>query len=164
MILPYFLGEKTPLFDPSARGVMFGLTLSHTPGHIFRAILEAVIYGFKHHIDVLAEMGYTPRRIFATNGGSKSSFWCQIAADVLDAHVTSFPKHPGSALGVAFLAGIHAGVFRDFEEIQKFLVSGAQEYDPIEENAKIYRKSYQIYRELYQELRPSFAAVQRLYD
>ena len=52
----------------------------------------------------------------------------------------------------------------DFEEIQKFLVSGAQEYDPIEENAKIYRKSYQIYRELYQELRPSFAAVQRLYD
>ena len=164
VILPYFLGEKTPLFDPSARGVMFGLTLSHTPGHIFRAILEAVIYGFKHHIDVLAEMGYTPGRIFATNGGSKSSFWCQIAADVLGAHVTSFPKHPGSALGVAFLAGVHAGVFRDFEEIQKFLVSGAQEYDPIEENAKIYRKSYQIYRELYQELRPSFAAVQRLYD
>ena len=83
IILPYFLGEKTPIFDPEARGMMFGLTLSHTRAHIFRACLEAVIYGFRHHIDVIRELGYEPRRIIATNGGSRSRFWCQIAADVL---------------------------------------------------------------------------------
>jgi xylulokinase len=90
IILPYFLGEKTPIFDPTARGVMFGLTLSHTRGHIFRAMLEAVIYGFRHHIDVLTDMGYRPERIFAANGGAKSSFWCQIAADVLGQRITPF--------------------------------------------------------------------------
>lgn len=163
IILPYFLGEKTPLFDPDARGVMFGLTLSHTRGHIFRAILEAVIYGFKHHVDVLEEMGAVPQRVFATNGGAKSSFWCQIAADVLGKRVTSFPHHPGSALGVAFLAGISAGMFTDFEEIQKFLSGGAKVYDPIPENVEIYRKSYRIYRELYSQLRPSFEAEKTLY-
>ena len=164
VILPYFLGEKTPIFDPSARGVMFGLTLSHTRGHIFRAILEAVIYGFRHHIDVLAEMGYSPQRIFATNGGAKSSFWCQIASDVLGARVTSFPNHPGSALGVAFLAGHYAGMFSSFEQIQDFLRDGAKVYDPIPRNVEIYRRSYAIYRNLYKQLKPSFDDVQKLYS
>ena len=73
VILPYFIGEKTPIFDPTARGVMFGLTLSHTKAHLFRACLEAVIYGFRHHIDVLAESGYEIGHVYATNGGSRVS-------------------------------------------------------------------------------------------
>lgn len=100
VILSYFLGEKTPIFDPTARGVMFGLTLSHSKEHIFRAILEAVIYGFRHHIAVIKGMGYKPKQIIATNGGAKSKFWCQIASDVLGVIVRSYPSHPGSAMGV----------------------------------------------------------------
>ena len=163
IILPYFLGEKTPIFDPDARGILFGLTLSHTRGHIFRAILEAVIYGFRHHVDVLSEMGRSPERIFATNGGAKSSFWCQIAADVLGKTVTSFPHHPGSALGVAFLAGIYAGIFHDFEQIQEFLQEGARVYEPIAQNVEVYKKAYRIYRDLYVQLKPSFEALTTLY-
>lgn len=162
VILPYFLGEKTPIFDPMARGVMFGLTLSHTKAHIFRAILESVIYGFKHHIEVIKEMGYQPVQIVATNGGAKSRFWCQIAADILGESVRSYPTHPGSALGVAFLAGKSAGIFEEWEEIHKFLTK-FQVYVPDPERVEIYRKSYKIYRDLYKELQMSFHDVHNLY-
>lgn len=162
IILPYFLGEKTPLFDPQARGVMFGLTLSHTKAHLFRAVLESVIYGFRHHVEVLGEAGFVPTRVLATNGGAKSSFWCQIAADVLGREIRSFPAHPGSAMGVAFLAGMTAGVFRDWDQIQLFL-GEHRDYTPDPENTKVYDRSYAIYRELYSQLKPSYTALSALY-
>ena len=163
VILPYFLGEKTPIFDPEARGMMFGLTLSHTRAHIFRACLEAVIYGFRHHIDVIREMGFEPAHIMATNGGSRSKFWCQIAADVLNEEITAYPSHPGSALGVAFLAGMSAGVFKTWEEINLFLTD-RRTYTPDPEAAKLYEKAYQIYRKLYLETRESAHELSHLYD
>ncbi|MCD9020960.1 FGGY-family carbohydrate kinase [Cohnella silvisoli] len=162
IILPYFLGEKTPLFDPEARGVLFGLTLSHGRGHIFRAILEAVIYGFRHHVEVLAQQGYHPKRIFATNGGAKSKFWCQIAADVLKSEIRSFPSHPGSALGVAFLAGISTGLFSDWSQIHGFL-NQYRDFKPIPSHMDVYDKTYQIYRDLYRQLLPSFHDVNQIY-
>ena len=162
IILPYFLGEKTPIFDPEARGMMFGLTLSHTKAHIFRACLEAVIYGFKHHIDVIEELGYRPAHIMATNGGSRSKFWCQIAADVLDREITAYPSHPGSAMGVAFLAGMASGMFTSWEQINLFLTE-RRTYTPDPEAAAIYKKSYQIYRDLYRQTKESCRAVADLY-
>ncbi|MBR4661552.1 MAG: xylulose kinase, partial [Clostridia bacterium] len=162
IILPYFLGEKTPIFDPEARGLMFGLTLSHTKAHIFRACLEAVIYGFRHHIDVIRELGYEPKRIIATNGGSRSRFWCQIAADVLGQEVRAYPSHPGSALGVAYLAGMTVGAFDSWEGIHAFLTE-YRTFTPNPEAVKVYGKSYKIYRDLYEQTKPSCAAVADLY-
>ncbi|HWQ51674.1 MAG TPA: FGGY-family carbohydrate kinase [Terriglobales bacterium] len=163
VILPYFLGEKTPIFDPEARGVMCGLTLSHGRAHIFRAILESVIYGFKHHIEVLAEGGFYPQRIFASDGGAKSEFWCQIAADVLNAPVTSFAHHPGSAYGAAFLAGVAACLFDSFERVRDFVEDGAKTYSPNAQNAVVYERAYRVYRELYMRLRGPFGEIARFY-
>ena len=163
IILPYFLGEKTPIFNPEAKGMMFGLTLSHTKAHIFRACLEAVIYGFKHHIDIIKEMGYNPKHIIATNGGSRSKFWCQIAADVLNQEIIAYPSHPGSALGVAFLAGMSSGMFESWEEIYKFL-QDFRKYTPNADAAKIYEKSYKIYRNLYERTIESCKDVAALYE
>lgn len=163
IILPYFLGEKTPIFDPQARGMMFGLTLSHTKAHIFRACLEAVIYGFKHHIDIIKEIGYDPKHIIATNGGSRSKFWCQIAADVLNQEIIAYPSHPGSALGVAFLAGMTSGMFSSWEEIHKFL-QDFKKYTPDPDAARVYEKSYRIYRKLYEQTRESCKDIAELYQ
>lgn len=162
VILPYFVGEKTPLFDPTARGVFFGLTLSHQRPAIFRAILESVIFGFRHHIDVLAEDQYVPKHIYATNGGAKSKFWCQIAADILGYTIKSFPSHPGSALGVAFLAGMSAGMFQDWSEIHQFL-QDFQIYTPNPANQEIYNRAYHIYRSLYERNREGFSELFQLY-
>ncbi len=163
IILPYFLGEKTPIFDPEAKGMMFGLTLSHTKAHIFRACLEAVIYGFKHHIDTIKELGYEPKHIIATNGGSRSKFWCQIASDVLNQEIVAYPSHPGSALGVAFLAGMTAGMFNDWSEIHSFL-QDFRKYTPNPDASKIYEKSYKVYRNLYEQTKDSSKALSKLYD
>lgn len=163
VVLPYFLGEKTPLFDPNARGVFFGLTLAHSQAHIFRAILESVIYGFRHHIEVIEEMGHKPRQIIATDGGAKSKLWCQIAADILDSEIRAYPSHPGSALGVAFLAGMSAGIYKDWKEINGFL-NDYTIYKPNSESVKIYNKAYGIYRDLYTQLQPSCQKLQKLYE
>lgn len=155
VVLPYFLGEKTPLMDPRAKGVIFGLDLHHGPVHIFRAALEAVIYGFRHHLDVLREAGHAPKRIVATNGGVSSGLWRHIAADVLDAPVTSFKGHPGSCLGVAFVAGMSGGVFGDWSEIDRFLADAVVDLpDPAE--AAIYNDAYRTYRALYPRLKDLF--------
>jgi xylulokinase len=163
IILPYFLGEKTPIFDPEARGVMFGMSLAHKREHMFRAILESVIYGFRHHIEVIHGLGYEPTRILATNGGAKSKFWCQIASDVLNAEIRSYPSHPGSALGVAFLAGKTVGVYEQWEQIRDFLTD-YRDFKPDPNNVAVYDKTYTIYRELYTQLKPLFTRVNRLYD
>ena len=155
IVLPYFLGEKTPLMDPRAKGVIFGLDLHHGPVHIFRAMLEAVIYGFRHHLDVLREAGHTPARIVATNGGVSSGLWRHIAADVLNTPVTSFKGHPGSCLGVAFTAGIAGGVFNDWAEIDRFLADAVVDR-PDPKAAQVYDRGYLIYRELYERLKDLF--------
>ena len=142
---------------------MFGLTLSHTRAHIFRACLEAVIYGFRHHIDTIEGIGYHPEHIIATNGGSRSRFWCQIAADVLGQTVRAYSSHPGSALGVAFLAGMTAGVFTDWEQIHLFL-RDCQVYEPNPEATAVYDKAYRVYRDLYEQTRASCDAIAKLYQ
>ncbi len=58
LFLPYLLGEKTPIHDPQARGVIDGLTLSHDIGHLWRALLEGYAYAIAHHIEVLNDMGH----------------------------------------------------------------------------------------------------------
>ena len=67
--LPYMLGEKTPIHDPDARGAFIGLSLATERGDLFRAVLESIAFGFRHHLDVLAELGHEPRRVRVTNGG-----------------------------------------------------------------------------------------------
>ncbi|MBX3070350.1 MAG: FGGY-family carbohydrate kinase [Thermomicrobiales bacterium] len=155
IVLPYFLGEKTPILDPHARGVIFGLDLSHRPAHLFRAVLEAVIYGFRHHVDVLESAGHHPRRYLATNGGVSSPIWRQIAADVLGADVTSFQGHPGSSLGVAFVAGMATGAFDAWSDIDRFLQNRVVN-EPNPSHRAIYDQRYATYRELYERLRDLF--------
>ena len=82
-ILPYFLGEKTPIHDANARGLVHGLTLSHDIGHLWRAMLEAYAYALRHHVEVFNEIGHRTERFVVSDGGAKSRVWMQIVADVL---------------------------------------------------------------------------------
>jgi len=162
VVLPYFLGEKTPIFDPQAKGVIFGLGLSHTYAHIYRAVLESVIYGFRHHADILNEKGLHHTRVFASDGGAKSPLWCQIAADVLGCRVTAFPAHPGSSLGVGFAAGLAAGIYHKVDEVVDFLPD-RKTYEPNPANKAVYDKCYQVYRSLYEKTQDQMHLLSNLY-
>ncbi len=122
--LPYLLGEKTPINDPSARGAFVGLHLGHERGHLFRAVLEATAFGFRHHLDVFAELGRAPRRVRVTNGGARSRLWKQVVADVLQLRLDTVVGGTGSELGAAYAAGVGAGLIDSWDGIRGVRVSG----------------------------------------
>lgn len=152
VLLPYFLGEKTPINDPLARGTLLGLTLSHTRAHVYHAVLEGIAYGFKHHIKVLAEHGHQVRHTRLTNGGVHSQLWRQITADVLGLHLEQVAGHPGSSLGAAFIAGKGIGIFQSWEEIEKYIrVDAVTEPNP--QNLERYQQLFEVYLETYRRLK-----------
>lgn len=152
VLLPYFLGEKTPIQDPLARGTLIGLTLSHTKAHIYRSILEGIAYGFQHHLLVLAEHKHIPKRARLTNGGAHSLLWRQITSDVIGLQLEQIAQHPGSSLGAAFVAGKGTGVFQDWSEIERYIkVSTTTKPDMA--NHKHYQSLFKVYRETYNALK-----------
>lgn len=155
VLLPYFLGEKTPIHDPLARGVWLGLTLSHSRAHLFRSVLEGVAYGFKHHLKILAEKGLPVTKVRVTNGGARSDLWKQITADVLGLPLEHVAQHPGSSLGAAFVAGMGVGVFQKWEEIDNFIeIDTVVQPDPV--NHERYNRLFRIYLDLYRSLKDTF--------
>lgn len=155
ILLPYFIGEKTPIHDPLARGVLFGLTLRHTRAHLYRAVLEGISYGFYHHLEVLRERGLGFRKVRVTNGGARSQLWRQITADVLGLTLEQIAHHPGSSLGGAFVAGMGVGAFGDWGEIERYItVAGVTR--PDQANHERYQKLFGLYRELYESLKDKF--------
>ncbi len=155
LFLPYVLGEKTPLMDPHARGTLVGLGLHHDLRHVWRAALEGVVFGFRHHVDVFAERGLSVRQIFAADGGAASDLWLQIAADVLRQPVTRIDRHPGSCLGAAFVAGMGAGVLKDWSEIARYVDAGRQ-FLPNPDAADALDRKYHLWRETYRRLQTMF--------
>jgi xylulokinase len=159
-VLPYFLGEKTPLHDVAARGVFDGLTLSHGIGHLWRALLEAYAFAIAHHIEVLNDMGHATENFVASDGGSNSRIWMQIVADVLQRPIQLLRGHPGSCIGAAWAAAVGAGLTKDWSGVGRFVSHGGR-VEPDPGKAQIYRERYFRFRDLYGRLadRPPLAAV-----
>jgi xylulokinase len=148
VVLPYFLGEKTPVHDPAARAVFDGLTLSHDIGHVWRALLEAYAYAILHHVETLNDIGHATQRFIVSDGGSASRVWMQIVADVLQGPLQRLKGHPGSCVGVAWTAAIGAGLATDWSGVGAFVTPG-ERILPRPEFAAVYREGYRRYRALY---------------
>jgi xylulokinase len=153
--LPYFLGEKTPIQDPLARGTFTGLSLGHTSAHLWRALLEAIGFGFRHHVEVLEELGYGPQRFLASDGGSHSRVWMQIVADILQAPVRLIENAHGSAVGAAFVAAVASGGGVGWADAGRLARLG-DTIKPNPGNAAVYERAYRDYRALYDALQPFF--------
>ena len=110
LVLPYFAGERSPLFDSDARGVVAGLTLSHRRGHLVRAVYEAMGFGVRHNLEAIDLAGAAPRRIVAVGGGTKAAFWLQVVSDVAGIQQTLPEQTIGASYGDALMAGIGTGL------------------------------------------------------
>ncbi len=146
--LPYFEGERTPLHDPKARGMWFGLRLSHTRADLYRAILESVAFGIRHNLETMAEGGMRPGRILVGGGGAQNRLWMQIAADVCGADLVVPDQTAGASFGDAFLASMGSGLHKDLSDISRW-VSPKEVILHNPQNHDRYRLYYQIYRDLY---------------
>lgn len=147
LCLPYFLGEKSPLHDPDLRGAFFGMHLGTTKEDLYRSVLEAIAFGFRHHAEIFEERGIKLSRAMVTNGGSKSTLWKQIHADVLGVELNPVVNHPGASLGAAVIAGIGAGVIAGWGSIGEYVELGPT-VKPREEMVKIYDLAYKEWRNL----------------
>jgi xylulokinase len=115
VMLPYLQGERTPIWDESARGVFFGLQLSHRRGHLYRAVLDGIALGFRHCLSVTQEAGVELREVVAANGAGKNALLRQTLADALGVPVvwSAGDGIPATVRGAAILAGLGCGVLAD---------------------------------------------------
>ncbi|MBN1535460.1 MAG: FGGY-family carbohydrate kinase [Anaerolineales bacterium] len=149
ILLPYFSGERTPINDPLARGVIAGLTLAHKREHVFRAILEGIAYGIRHNIETIRSMGADVKRIVGVGGGTKSRAWMQIVSDVAGVPQYLPLVTIGACLGDAFLAGLASGALK--RDDLKEWVKKAGETQPNPTIFKIYDPLYKNYIKLYEQ-------------
>jgi xylulokinase len=151
--LPYFAGERTPIHDPRARGVFFGLTLAHTRADMYRALLESVGYAIRHNVDAMRSEGLAPRRILAIGGGTQNRLWMQIVSDIAGIALHIPEQQIGASYGDAFLAGVGARLFAGTPEASRWVTVGERiEPDPAAHAE--YNGYYMIYRELYDRTAP----------
>ena len=148
IVLPYFSGERTPVMDPRAKGMIFGLSLTHTRGHIFRAILEGMGHGVKQHVDLFTSIGARPKTIKSVGGGTKNSIWLQAISDISGVPQEVAPLTFGASYGDALLAGVAVGLVSSPEEIRTWQ-GKARIISPDEKLAETYRPLSEIYTSLY---------------
>lgn len=149
LLLPYFSGERTPIQDPSARGVLAGLSLSHGRGHMFRAALEGVAFGIRHNLETFESLGMPIRRVVSVGGGTRSDLWPQIVSDVGGIRQDVPETTIGASYGSAYLAGVAADVL-DRDVLQSWVKPG-RTVAPRAENASLYDSMYASYLDLYEK-------------
>jgi xylulokinase len=119
LMLPYLQGERTPLWDEAARGVIFGLDLTHRRGHLLRALVEGIALGFRHCLKVTEEAGVVLHHVAAANGAGRSALLRQTLSDALGlpltwaSTMTAAGDVPATVRGAALLAGLGSGVLPD---------------------------------------------------
>ncbi len=109
VMLPYFSGERTPIHDPLAKGMLFGLNLTHTRGDIYRALFEGIAHGTRHVFETYADVGQPPKSILAAGGGTKNRVWAQATSDISGQTQIVREKTLGASYGDAFLAALAIG-------------------------------------------------------
>ena len=154
--LPYLMGERTPHLDADCRGVLFGLSASHTQGDILRAVMEGVSFSLADCKNILEEMGITANDMTACGGGSASDVWAKILADCYGCDIKRLGSAQGPALGAAILAGVGAGIFKDVRSActQFIKPDNSVKFSP-ENNIK-YKNIHSLYKRLYTSLKADF--------
>jgi xylulokinase len=160
--LPYLSGERTPHADPDARGCFIGLTLAHGRGHLVRAIMEGVAYSLRDSLEIFEGLDVPIRQIRAGGGGARSPLWRQIQADVFNRNVVTINSEEGAAYGVALLAAVGAGEYKNVEEACKAAIRVVQQTPPRRAVAKRYTRAFPIYQQLYRSLQGDFKQIAAL--
>ena len=148
IFLPYLMGERSPYWDPKARGVFFGITLNHNKYHFVRAIMEGVSFAFKNIMDVMESLGFEIEEIRILGGGSKSEVWKAIISQVTNKKLMSISVEEAGALGTTIMTQVALGLYDSVEAAVSDLVLIGQELD-VTKNLEVYDNHYEIFKDLY---------------
>lgn len=159
IFLPYMAGERSPIWNPDAKGVYYGLGFDKTKGHLVRATLEGVAYSLEHNLRVAAETGAKVGELIAMGGASNSRLWTQIKADVTGKTIKVPTSDTATTLGAAILAGVGVGVYKGFEEAIKETIVITRVQEPDMEVHEQYQKYMQMYLDLSEALTPIYNKI-----
>ncbi|HEX3871264.1 MAG TPA: xylulokinase, partial [Pirellulales bacterium] len=160
--LPYLSGERTPHADPDARGCFIGLTLAHGRGHLTRAIMEGVTYSMRDSLEIIRALDVPVKQIRASGGGSRSGLWRQIQADVFGSKVVTINSQEGPAYGVALLAAVGAGAYKNVQEACAATIRVVGQTSPDRRAARTYDRAFPVYQQLYRSLKGDFKTIASL--
>jgi len=153
IFLPYMAGERSPIWDPHAKGLFYGIDFQKTKAHFVRAVMEGVAYSLKHNLDTAEQAGASVNELLAVGGSANSSLWMQIKSDVTGKPLAVPYSDTATTLGAALLAGVGAGVYESFDQAVRDTVRISKRYLPNPENYERYQKNYEIYLSIYTQLK-----------
>lgn len=156
--LPYFAGERSPIFDPEARGMFLGLTLKHTRGHMFRSVYEGIACGIRQIVDMLSDADTPAKRVFAVGGGTQGGLWTQIVSDVTGLEQIVPATTLGASYGDALLAAIGTGLVPRETD----WATADRTVRPDETHRETYEKLFAIYDSLYPATKEQMHALGEL--
>lgn len=165
LFLPYLTGERTPVWDPHAAGVLFGLCLETRREHLLRAVLEGCGFAVRQILSIVEEIaGQTVDCVLSIGGGAKIAEWTQIKADITGRPHAVLQMNNAAVVGAALLAAAAAGVWSAAEltaaSEQRLLNRDEsavwRRFTPDPAWNSVYRRRFEIYRELYPALQPLF--------
>jgi xylulokinase len=154
IMLPYMSGERTPIFDPKARGVIAGLSLSHTRGDVYRVMLEGTAFAIRMNLEAMQKAGAQIKHGVAVGGGASNELWLQMVSDVSGIPQLLPEKTIGASYGDAFLAGLAVGAIENLDVLKKYWVRIKREILPDMEKKKVYDQLYFLFKDLYQQSKP----------
>jgi xylulokinase len=149
VMLPHLEGALFPEFDPNARGVFFGFTLTHTRAHFVRALLEAIAFMIRRDLEGLNRLGVAARELRVLGGGAKSLLGSQIKADTCGIPVIVPAQQEAAVLGAAILAAVGARLYPDIKAAVRGMTSGGEEVKPNPAHRAVYDRAYKLYIALY---------------
>ncbi|HHV62471.1 MAG TPA: hypothetical protein GXX51_07540 [Firmicutes bacterium] len=148
LVLPYFAGAGTPVFNPNAKGVFWGLTLTTTREDIIKGLIDGLGYELRQNIEFIKGCGIAVDRLHVVGGASRSGFWVQQKCNVTGCTAFVPGISDASALGAALLAGHGIGAFDSYNTIISKIMDHATEKKPDPPIYQLYTRSYALYHEL----------------
>jgi len=162
LALPYFMGERSPIWDPDARGVIFGITLYHKKPHIYRALMESAAFSLRHNMQTAKESGIKLNPdCWIVGGVANSDLWTKIFADVTGYNMIKLSDNIEAPLGDAFLVGLGTGIFIKPEEIKNWIKIETT-VNTNKDNFDKYEEYYKLFLELYNNTKEIMHKIAKL--
>ncbi len=152
VFLPTFNGTTAPINFPQGSGALLGLHITHTRADVIRAMLEGMCYESRWILEHMEAGGTPVRTVYLSGGGSKSPFWCQLHADILQRPVTRSSTSNAAAVGAAICAGLGTGIFAGAAEGVRSLSRLAETYTPGSDASQAYRRSFELFKTSYETI------------
>ena len=162
IFLPYMEGERSPVWDSHAKGVLLGLSYQKKRSQVIRSLMESVGFALFDNINTAEEKGIVIKNLVSVGGGANSKVWTQMKSDITNKTIYVPCANYATSLGAAILAGVGVGVYRDFNDAVRCCVKIQRTHNPDLEKHQLYQRYFKIYKKMYLQLKEIFKEMSDL--